>query len=129
MKAQEIISKLDEALTAEQIQLIKDTIRHGAWGNSTVEFRKDDGTLDEDYGYGYCTNDAKKGGHFSGRQVSAMFRSIYQRLGILGKGHGANEWVFYCNDWWRDGSGDMLFFRIESSSEELYDSLMNWAKS
>ena len=129
MKAQEIISKMSEALTDEQLQLVKDTIRFGAWGDSAVEFRKADGTIDEDYGYGYCTNDATKGGHFSGRKVSAMFRSIYQRLGILGKGCGANEWVFYCNDWWGDGSGDMLFFRIDESSEDMYKGLMEWAKS
>lgn len=66
-----------------------------------------------------CTNDAKQGGHFKGRQISTMFRSIYKKL-CPDKHTG--RFISQCNDWWGDGTGDMLFVRFE-----IVDELEKWA--
>lgn len=75
----ETIREIVKVLTADEQQLLKDTIKHGYWGDASAAF------VDEELGdiitiaaEIYITNDAKKGGHFSGRRVSAMFRSILQ---------------------------------------------------
>lgn len=75
-EVQEIVS----VLTDEQKQLLKDTIIYGAWGDADNEFLDEKGGIETVNMYGYCTNDAKGAGHFSGKQVSAMFRSIYRKL-------------------------------------------------
>ena len=97
-------------LTEEQRLLLKDTIRHGAWGDADSTFLSEDGVCETDFMFGYCTNDAKKGGHFTGRAVSAMFRAIYRRL-CPAKRNMVGRFVSHCRDWWGDGSGDMLFIR------------------
>lgn len=121
-----ILEEIKSKLSEEQIQLLKDTIRFGAWGDCEMEF-KENGEWVTDWCTGYITNDAKKAGHFEGRKVSAMFRSIYSKLEMLGKGSGANEYFAYYNNWWGDGSGDVLFIR--SFGEERVDAKFEkWAK-
>ena len=72
--------------------------------------------------YGYCTNDAKEAGHFSGRKISAMFRSIYKKL--CPENHNqTGRYISHCNDWWGDGSGDMLFIRTG-----YYRAFEEWAR-
>lgn len=71
---------------------------------------------------GYCTNDAKKAGNFSGRKVSAMFRSIYKKL-CPEFHYQIGRYISHCNDWWGDGSGDMLFIR-----SEYVDAFEEWAR-
>ena len=73
---QEIVS----ILTSDEQQLLKDTINYGAWGDSDWEFLDDNEKVETVTMYGYCTNDAKRAGHFSGRKVSSMFRSMYKKL-------------------------------------------------
>lgn len=125
-----IIEEISGILTADQIQLLKDTINYGAWGDCDMAFKNPDGTVSDHYCFGYCTNDAKDAGHFSGRKVSAMFRSMYQRLGMLGKGYGCCEYFSYCNDWWGDGSGDMFFIRGKGiDGEDLIDKFEAWARA
>ena len=118
-----IIEQIEVSLTEEQQQLLKDTIKHGYWGDGSYEFLVD-GKLETCMMYGYCTNDAKNGGHFEGRKISSMFRSIYSKLGIERKDqHGIGEYVSHCSDWWGDGAGDMLFVR-----KEAYEDIEEWAK-
>lgn len=119
-----ILNEISNVLSSDQLQLLKDTINYGGWGDAEINFKNEDGTYQDAWAFGYCTNDAKSAGHFSGRQVSAMFRSMYQKLGILGNGGGRNEVFAYANDWWGDGSGDMLFIR-----NEYYEAFENWARS
>lgn len=107
-------------LTDEQQQLLKDTINYGAWGDGDFNFLNADGSWTTDTMYGYCTNDAKRAGHFSGRKVSAMFRSIYRKLCNTA---GIGMVISHCTDWWGDGSGDMLFIR-----ESFVDAFEEWAK-
>lgn len=104
------VKEIVSVLTEEQQQLLKDTIRYGSWGDSEYDFIAENGEIETLSMYGYCTNDAKMAGHFSGRKVSAMFRSIYQKL--CKENHNQiGRYISRCNDWWGDGSGDMLFIR------------------
>ena len=75
-QVQEIVS----VLTSDEQQLLKDTINYGSWGDSDWEFLDDNEEVETVAMYGYCTNDAKRAGHFSGRKVSSMFRSMYKKL-------------------------------------------------
>lgn len=116
---QEIVS----VLTQEEQQLLKDTINYGSWGSGDYEFVDKQGQIETAQMYGYCTNDAKDGGHFSGRIVSTMFRSIYKKMCSCCKNQ-LGEIISHCNDWWEDGSGDMLFIR-----ENYVDEFEKWAKN
>ena len=107
-------------LTDEQKQLLKDTIINGSWGGDDFEFLDNDGNIETVRMIGYCTNDAKKAGHFSGRKISAMFRSIYKKLCPT---NGCGRYISHCSDWWGDGTGDMLFIR-----SEYYDAFEEWAR-
>lgn len=83
METTGVIQKVNElvsVLTDDQKQLLKDTINMGFWGDTDMEFRKDNDEVETVGAYGYCTNDAKKAGHFKGRKISANFRAIYKRL-------------------------------------------------
>lgn len=121
MKASvENVALVVSVLTEEQQQLLKDTINHGAWGDGAFEFLNEDGSWTTDMMYGYCTNDAKLAGNFSGRKVSAMFRSIYKKLCDAA---GIGMVISHCTDWWQDGSGDMLFIR-----DRFVDAFEEWAK-
>lgn len=116
---QEIVS----VLTEEQKQLLKDTINEGGWGSADYEFLTEDGDTKTFSMYGYCTNDAKMAGNFSGRKVSAMFRSIYKKL-CPANNNQIGRYISHCNNWWGDGSGDMLFIRIG-----YYEAFEEWAKN
>lgn len=128
-----ILSEINAILTNEQIQLIKDTINHGCWGDTSMEFIDENGNEITTMAMGYCTNDAKNAGHFNGRKVSAMFRSIYNRLGMnQHKGYGNNEYFCHITDWWGDGTGDMFFIRSsrnENNGVALYEEFEKWARS
>ena len=103
-----IAEKIISSLSGEEVVLLLDTIRFGAWGSCDMEFRDEAGNIETVGCYGYCTNDAKRGGHFKGRKVSIMFRSIYKKL-CPDNGIGQN--LTHISNWWGDGSGDMLFLR------------------
>lgn len=120
MKTIENVKNIVSVLTEEQKQVLKDCITKGFWGDGDYEFLNEDGSITTDMMYGYCTNDAKEAGHFSGRKVSALFRAIYNRL--CEKDHQIGKVVSHCSDWWGDGSGDMLFIRYE-----YVDAFEEWA--
>lgn len=112
----ETIREIVKVLTADEQQLLKDTIKHGYWGDASAAF------VDEKLGdiilitaEIYITNDAKQGGHFSGRRVSAMFRSIYKKM-CSAHGNQAGIHLSHCNDWWGDGSGDVLMLRADEDA-------------
>ena len=109
-------------LTEDQKQLLKDTIKHGLWGDSSMEFLDENDNVECVMMNGYCTNDAKLAGHFQGRQISAMFRSIYRKL-CPQCNNRVGRVISHCSDWWGDGSGDMLFIR-----EEACEAFEQWAK-
>lgn len=114
---QEIVS----VLTSDEQQLLKDTINYGFWGDDEWQFLDDDGNIEDVTMYGYCTNDAKRAGHFIGRKVSSMFRSMYKKL-CPANNNQIGRYISHCNDWWGDGSGDMLFIR-----KGYYKAFEEWA--
>lgn len=116
----EEVENLLTSLTADEKQLLKDTINKGAWGDTDMSFMGQSGESRLAYAYGYCTNDAQKAGNFKGRIVSQMFRSIYRKL-CPNKGIGL--FLTQINDWWEDGSGDMLFI-----STGYYKAFEAWAR-
>ncbi len=104
------VREIVSVLTKDEQQLLKDTIRYGGWGDSDMEFLDENGKIETVSMYGYCTNDAHKAGHFKGRIVSSMFRSIYKKMCPANRNQ-IGRYISHCNDWWDDGSGDMLFIR------------------
>lgn len=119
----EQVNEIVSVLTSEQQQLLKDAINHGSWGDGDMEFLDENGNVETCMMYGYCTNDAKKAGNFSGRKISAMFRSIYTKL-CQENHHRIGRYISHCNDWWGDGTGDMLFIR-----ESHCQAFEEWAKT
>ena len=117
------VNEIVKELTEEQKQLLKDTIKYGSWGDSACDFLDENGEVETVVMMGYCTNDAKLAGNFSGRKVSAMFRSMYRKL-CPAHYNQIGRYISHCNDWWGDGSGDMLFIR-----NEFVDKFEEWAKS
>ena len=123
------INQLFSVLTDEQKQLMADLFNYGGWGDGSMEFyNAETQDWETDMMFGYITNEAKKAGHFSGRKVSAMYRSIYNRLGF-GK-NGANLIFCHCSDWWGDGTGDMFFLRDLHAEDgtSLVSAVEEWAK-
>lgn len=111
------------SLTEEEKVLLKDTIKYGCWGDSDYSFMDGENVVTDSM-YGYCTNEAKKGGHFSGRKVASMFKNIYKKVCILSRGgEGIGEVISHCSDWWGDGSVDMLFIR-----KNYVDDFERWAR-
>lgn len=87
-----------------------------------MEFLDENGNIETVSMYGYCTNDAVKAGNYKGRIASVMFKSIYKKM--CPENHNqTGRYISHCNDWWGDGSGDMLFIRTG-----YYDAFEKWAK-
>lgn len=127
MKTIEDVKYIVKVLTKDEQQLLKDTINKGCWGDCEQEFLRYPAATGSDnletvYAMGYCTNDAHKAGHFQGRVVSSMFRSIYRKMCSYNR-NKIGHILCHCNDWWGDGTGDMLFIR-----EEWYAAFEEWAK-
>lgn len=115
-------------LSDSEKRLLKDTIKHGWWGDVDFEFRVNSNTITS-HCYGYITNEAKLGGNFSGREVSSLFRRLYKKICPY-KGDqkkckwGLGDIISHYSNWWGDGSGDVLFIR-----EDAVDFFEKWAKT
>ena len=114
-----INSVLRGIFSEKEIQAIKDTIIYGAWGDTDIEFDGIDFPA-----WGFCTNDCSQGGHFKGREVTNIWKSIASKI----KKTEASKFMKHANDWWGDGTGDMVFFRMGGFFEGGYNELVAWAK-
>lgn len=88
METTGVIQKVNElvsVLTDDQKQLLKDTINMGFWGDTDMEFRKENDEVETVSAYGYCTNDAKKAGNFKG----------YALVLIANYGFDAHQLIFF----------------------------------
>ena len=90
-----ITEKLATIFTEKQIQVLKDSWRYGSWGDAEVNFGKDK----DEWGLGACTNDAKHGGHFTGRQISGIMSGISKKIDAT-----HTDMVVNFPDWWGDGT-------------------------
>lgn len=118
-----ISEKLSTIFTEKQIQLLKDTWKYGSWGDSEVDFGGDE----DEWGLGACTNDAKYGKHFTGRQISGIMSGIAKKINTT-----HTNLIASYPDWWDDGTGDMVFFNTRAfgyeNSTEFWDALNKWSK-
>lgn len=112
--------KLSKGVNRRPKATLERTINHGFWGDDYADFVDNKGNVEEHSADGYCTNDAKRAGHFSGRKISAMFKAIYKKLCINGN---KGEFLTHYSDWWGDGTGDMLFIR-----NDFVDAFEEWAR-
>ena len=112
-----ITENLSTIFTAKQIQVLKDAWRYGAWGDAQVNFREDKDRI----GFGACTNDAKDGGHFTGRQISGIMSGISKKITETN-----TNMVASFPDWWGDGSGDMVFFNVDVLCSDLTEDGKEW---
>lgn len=122
----EDVKKQVSVLNTDEQQVLIDTILHGCWGDGDYEFlvndKNDCRLIETAPMMGYCTNDAQKGGHYKGRVLSAMFRSIYRKM-CPAERNKVGYVLSHANDWWGDGTGDMLFIR-----HEWHLAFEQWAK-
>lgn len=116
------VEQIVSVLTDDEKQLLKDTINEGGWGDADMEFLDENGNIETVSMYGYCTNDAHLAGHFKGRVVAAMFKAIYKKL-CPSYNNQVGRYISHCNDWWGNGSGDMLFIRTG-----YYRTFEEWAR-
>lgn len=75
-QVQEVVS----VLTANEQQLLKDTINYGSWGGDEWDFINGYGDVKTVLMHAYCTDDAIKAGHFTTIEASSMWTSIYKKL-------------------------------------------------
>lgn len=118
MDAKGFIELFESTLTGDQVQLIKDTINYGYWGNADMDYEEGPKMSEV-----FITDDTHLGGHFKGEMIGGMFKAIYEKLGILRK---AGKDICQIHDWWDDGSGSIIALAIDSD-EEL-DKLTEWSK-
>jgi hypothetical protein len=102
------VNELLDKLSDKQKQLLKDTIINGCWGTCDSEFVNEKGIIIVSNCVGYVVNLAKEAGHFNGRQISAMFRSIYSKLC---PNNGTGNFLSHISNYWDNGSGDALFIK------------------
>ena len=113
MKATEVI---ESVFTQNEVEVIKATVRHGFWGD-TSETTANDETK---YGNGYLTEDAKHGFSLSPRQIAGIYSGIAKKI----KEHKF-DFMSHIPDYWERGrsSDGMLFL-----SDEVIPELEEWAK-
>ena len=120
-----ITKKLSVYFSEKQIQAMKDAWKYGQWGDCDICFY---GDKEDSWALGACTNDIKKGSHFTGRQISGVMSGISKT--IIEKNCNLVENI---PDWWGDGSGDMIFFNQKAfgydNSTDMWKDFNEWSNS
>lgn len=101
-------------LTNDEQQILKDAIINGSWGDCDAEFIED-GEVVTKYAWGYFTNYKYRGGNYKGCIASFLFRMIYKKAcerHYNGRS-GIGEVIAFYNNWYDDGSADVLFIKDE----------------
>lgn len=113
MKATEVI---ESVFTQNEVDVIKSTIRHGFWGDTSETMANGE----TKYGYGYLTEDAKHGVSLSPRQIAGVYSGIAKKI----KEHKF-DFMSHIPDYWGEGktSDGVLFL-----SDEVTPELGEWAK-
>lgn len=103
-------------LTSKAIQLIKDVIIHGFWGDSDISFN-----CEMKMSNVYITNDGARGKHFPKKQISGIMSGVAKAIKKYGCSFMTSE-----SDWWGNGSGSVLAFDIDFASSDELDA---WAQT
>lgn len=109
---QDIDALMSQHFTKNEIQVIKDTIRYGGWGNADFWFN---GTGNRCV-WGYIPDEAHKGGHFKGKRLSGMYSAIARKIKNI-------PFMFHMRNYWGDNHGSILAINTDDD-----DSLGKWAK-
>lgn len=121
MNTNNITTVLSKYFTEKQIEALKDAWKYGSWGDCEIRFGNDD---EDSWALGACTNDIKRGGRFTGRQISGI---------VSGISKVNNNLVECISDWWGDGSGDMVFFNYGllgyDNSSDAWKAFNEWSNS
>ncbi len=113
MKVAEVIRSV---FTEKEVEVIKATIRHGFWGDTSETMANGDNKV----AYGYCTEDAKRGlPEYTARQIAGIFSGIAKKI----KENGF-DFMSHVPDYWDEGNTNdgMLFV-----SDEVYREIEIWA--
>ena len=103
-------------LTSKAIQLIKDVIIYGFWGDSDISFN-----CEMKMSNVYITNDGARGKHFPKKQISEIMSGVAKAIKKYGCSFMTSE-----SDWWGNGSGSVLAFDIDFASSDELDA---WAQT
>lgn len=95
-------------LTSKAIQLIKDVIIYGFWGDSDISFN-----CEMKMSNVYITNDGARGKHFPKKQISGIMSGVAKAIKKYGCSFMTSE-----SDWWGNGSGSVLAFDIDFASDK-----------
>lgn len=110
---QDMDALMSQHFTETEIQVIKDTIRHGAWGNADFWFPQ----CGNRCVWGYVTDYTHKGGRFNGKQLSGIYSGIAKKIKNV-------PFMFHERDYWGNNSGSMLAVNTDDN-----DSLIKWSKT
>lgn len=107
-----------EIFNETQIEVLKDCVKYGIWGDAHHEFKgQDAGAI------ACCSNDIHKGGRFKGKMLSGLISGISATID-----KHSLACISIAPDWWGDGSGDMIMFNMDDL-ETNWDDLVKWAKN
>lgn len=112
-------TELLNIFTEKQIEVIKDIITHGGWGDCDMEFGDN---LTNNHAWGCLTN-LKDKGKYSRKELSGICSGISKKI----KESNCKS-VKMVSDWWQDGSGDMMFFNLDLLGIDDSIELDEWAK-
>lgn len=110
---------LTEFFTEKQIQVIKDIIIYGEWGDCDMEFG--DNTICN-HAFGYFTN-LKDKGKYKGKELSGICSGISKKIK-----ENNYKVIAMASDWWGDGTGDMMFLNMDLLCIKDSSELDKWAK-
>lgn len=108
-------SYFEKIFTPKERQALKDAYRYGFWGDTENEFSTSEAQCAV-----CCTNDIKKGGHFSGKEVSGLISSIAKKFR-----KNDNGLLDFHSDYWEDGNGDVVMFNLALVSDKRWSA---WAR-
>lgn len=109
-------TKYFEVFNEKQLEVIKDIAKFDPWGDTDMEFNSDKCS----YAYGFFTN--KVPSKYKGKEFSGICSGISKTIKSTG-----NQAITICNDYWGDGSGDMMFFNFDLLGITDVNELIKWA--
>ena len=108
MKAIEII---ESVFTKNEVEVIKSTIRHGFWGDTSETVANGENK----YGYGYLTKDAKRGVNLSPRQIAGFYSGIAKKIN-----EHKFDFMSHIPDYWGEGkTSDGILFLSDDVIQEF----------